>query len=65
MSAVYLNELDDFLREKGKGIKREESFALYGYAYGLYQSGNLSVEEFAKILDKIPVDTKELDEVTL
>ncbi|RMH64375.1 MAG: hypothetical protein D6677_04780 [Calditrichaeota bacterium] len=65
MSKVYVKELEDFLNEKGKNITREECFALYGYAYGLYISHKLTTDEFIEIENKIPVDNKELEAVTL
>ena len=65
MSKVYVKELEDFLREKGKDITREECFALYGYAHGLYISHKLTTDEVLEIEDKIPIDTKELEAVVL
>jgi len=65
MSEYHVTEAEDFLREKGKDITREESFTLYGYITGLYIAHKLTVDEYAYLMDKIPVDNKELEAVNL
>ena len=65
MSAFYMNEFRDFLKEKGKDITREECFALYGYATGLYVCHKITVDEYIQIVKEIPVDDKELEAVVL
>ncbi|RMH61943.1 MAG: hypothetical protein D6677_10910 [Calditrichaeota bacterium] len=61
----YFKEILDYIHDRGKEITREESFAVYGYAHGMYMTDQITVEEFYKILGKLPVDNKELEAVTL
>jgi|GEM_PF-5409283 len=61
----YYKEILDYINSRGKDITREESFAVYGYAHGMYMTDKITAEEFYKILEKLPVDNKELEAVTL
>lgn len=58
-------EILDFFKEKKGTLSRDESFAVYGFSKAMYLMEQITLEEYQKILDKIPIDDAELMAVTI
>ncbi|MDQ7033000.1 MAG: hypothetical protein Q9M37_09860 [Desulfonauticus sp.] len=58
-------EILDFFEEKKGKLNRDESFAVYGFGKAMYLSEKITLKEYQKILEKIPVDDEELMKVTI
>jgi len=59
MSKKWTDLLEDYAKDIKKD-DREKWFALFGFAHGLYMTGDITLDEYVQLMERVPVDNDDL-----
>ncbi len=66
MSASFdYQEIIGYIDDEGKNLSREKAFAVFGFAKAMYLAHRITVEEYADILKRLPIEIEEFEAITM